>query len=100
MEDHEFLAEGQAVLSILRRLLINAMLLHRVENKLKWISMAASQMGRYNTAVELKLYRSRTLPLKYFLEIQAVVAGAAVSPPAQIVTMDTNAAGFVTHVDC
>lgn len=100
MKDCEFIAEGEAVLSILRRLLINAMLLHRVENKLKWISMSASQMGRYGVAVELKLYRGRTMPLQYFLEIQAVVSDAVVKPTAQLITMDTNAAGFVTRVDC
>jgi hypothetical protein len=103
MERRLPVAEGQHTLEILKRLFINGMLEHRVTNRLKMISMSIQLQARKPVALELKLTRQDTdYKPKFFLEVFSYYtdgSGPAHMDP-DVITMETNEANFIVHVNC
>lgn len=102
MERRLSVAEGQNTLEVLKKLLINGMLEHRITNRLKLISMTIQLRTHKPVSLELRLLRNDLEPPTYYLEVYSYYqdgSGPAHMDPDTIV-MTTNPVGFITHVDC
>ena len=102
MERRLPLAEGQHTLEVLKQLLINGMLEHRITNRLKLLSMSIQLRTHKPVSLELRLSRNELEPPTYYLEVFSYYqdgSGPARMDP-EVITMTTNPVGFITHVDC
>jgi hypothetical protein len=102
MERRLSVAEGQHTLEVLKQLLINGMLEHRITNRLKVLSMSIQLRTHKPVALELKLLRNDLEPPTYYLEVFSYFqdgSGPAHMDP-DVIEMTTNPVGFITHVNC